>query len=270
VGFTLTTEHVWDAFTITCLLDDSTRLSSQLIVPSTGLQKDRFTEAMKIRNLRFRLYSQPELSHRCDKCLRIFRGEEVWVVVVDGVTVGHPCCAVHNCFNPLENQRNHFCMSHEMTEGRVCAIKGCAQLREAQTRVCSDPDHIKAERIYVERGQARFQLKERLERARISHPNDSVAEERALDNVVDDEAEQEIEIAVAIQDDARHAVSERKRLRAQFGRRRTHNEELMVAPCGIILARETFYGAEGVNSIAVRHQLHHLCSFYSPIQPRTS
>ena len=133
VGFTLTTEHVWDAFVIACLLDDSSRLSSQLVVPNAGLQKDRFMEAMKARNLRFCLYSQPELSHRCDKCHRIFRGEEVWVVVVDGVTVGHPCCAVHNCFDPLENHRNHFCMSHEMTEGRVCVIKGCTQLREAQT-----------------------------------------------------------------------------------------------------------------------------------------
>ena len=139
-------------------------------------------------------------------------------------------------------------------------IKGCTQLREAQTRVCSDPDHIEAERIYVERGQARFQLKERLEQAHVSHPNDSVAEERPLDDVVDDEAEQDIEIAVAIQDDAQHASSERKRLWAQFGHWRTHNEELMVAPCGIILARQIFYGAEGVSSVAVRHQLHGLCS----------
>jgi CxC6 like cysteine cluster associated with KDZ transposases len=184
----------------------------------------------------------------------------VWVVVVDGVTVGHPCCAVHNCFNPLENQRNHFCMSHEMTKGRVCMIKGCTQLREAQTRVCSDPDHIEAECIYVKCGQARFQLKERLERACVSHPNDSVAKERPLNDVVDDEAEQDIEIAVSIQDDARHASSEWKQLWAQFGCQRMHNEELMVAPCGIILAQQTFYGAEGVSSVAVHHQLCSLCS----------
>ena len=30
-----------------------------------------------------------------------------------------------------------------------------------------------------------------------------------------------------------------------------HNEELIVAPCGIILARRTFYGPEGVGSVAV-------------------
>jgi hypothetical protein len=135
VGFTLTTKHVWDAFTVACLLDDSTWLSSQLIIPNIGLQKDQFMKAMWARNLRFRLYSQPELSHQCDKCLQIFHGEEVWVVVVvDGVTVGHPCCAVHNCFEPLENQCNHFCSSHKKTEGRVCAIKGCTQIRQAHAR----------------------------------------------------------------------------------------------------------------------------------------
>ena len=252
IEFTLSTEHVWDSFTIASLLDDCTRLNSQLVVPDTGLQKDRFTEAMQARNLHFRLYGQPELSHRCDKCTRIFQGEEVWVVVVDGVTVGHPCCAVHNCFKPLQNQRDHYCGSHEKTEGKLCWIKGCSQFRQDNSLVCDDVDHIEAEHIYLKRSQARFQLKDRLERARVAHPSDSIAEERTLDDVVDDEVEQDIEVAAAIQNDARTSNSHRKKLRAQFGRRRTHNEQLIVAPCGIILARQTFYGAEGVSSVAVR------------------
>jgi hypothetical protein len=41
------------------------------------------------------------------------------------------------------------------------------------------------------------------------------------------------------------------KLRAQFGRKRTHNEQIIVAPCGIILARETFYGAEAVSTVVV-------------------
>jgi hypothetical protein len=90
-----------------------------------------------------------------------------------------------------------------------------------------------------------------------SHP---IAEDRALDDVADDEAEQEIDIAAALQNDARDTDFQHKRLRAQFGRRRTHNEELIVAPCGIILARQTFYGAEGVNSVAVCHHALHICT----------
>ncbi|KAF8219768.1 hypothetical protein L208DRAFT_1337863, partial [Tricholoma matsutake] len=186
----------------------------------------------------------------CDKCLRVFHGEEVWVVVIDGVTVGHPCCGVHNCFKPLENQHKTFCRSHEMTEGRVCTIKGYTQLWQAQARVCSNPKHLEVEHIYIEHGQAQIQLKEHLERACISHLNDSVAEEHVLDDVADDEAEQEIEIAVTIQSNACQADSVCKHLQAQFGHRRTHNEELIVVPCGIILAQQTFYGAEGVSSVA--------------------
>jgi hypothetical protein len=43
----------------------------------------------------------------------------------------------------------------------------------------------------------------------------------------------------------------KRRLKAMFGRRRTHNEQLIVAPCGMIIARQTFFGAEGVASVVV-------------------
>jgi len=48
----------------------------------------------------------------------------------------------------------------------------------------------------------------------------------------------------------------RNKLRAQFGRKRTHNEQIIVAPCGIILARETFYGAEAVPTVVVSNLSH--------------
>jgi hypothetical protein len=36
-----------------------------------------------------------------------------------------------------------------------------------------------------------------------------------------------------------------------FGRRRTHNEELCVASCGVILGRATCYGSEAPNGVRV-------------------
>jgi hypothetical protein len=42
-------------------------------------------------------------------------------------------------------------------------------------------------------------------------------------------------------------------VRAQFGRRRTHNEQTLVRPCGIIFARATMFGAEAVSNFLV-HQ----------------
>lgn len=99
----------------------------------------------------------------------------------------------------------------------------------------------------------------RLQRTQIAHPNDAVAEE--VDDssaIADDEHEDEYEIAGDVAplpsptSNEPHQLNPKPRkLRAQFGRRRTHNEELFVAPCGMILARETFFHAEGVASVIV-------------------
>jgi hypothetical protein len=42
-----------------------------------------------------------------------------------------------------------------------------------------------------------------------------------------------------------------KKIKAQFGRRRTHNEQTLVRPCGIIFARATMYSAEAVSNFLV-------------------
>jgi hypothetical protein len=43
-----------------------------------------------------------------------------------------------------------------------------------------------------------------------------------------------------------------RKIRAQFGRKRTHNEQLCVGSCGVILGRATFYGSEAPNGVRVR------------------
>ena len=45
-GFTLATEHVWDAFTLVSLLKDANRRETTLTVPHSGAQKDWFKEAV--------------------------------------------------------------------------------------------------------------------------------------------------------------------------------------------------------------------------------
>lgn len=44
-----------------------------------------------------------------------------------------------------------------------------------------------------------------------------------------------------------------RKVRAKFTRSRTHNEQLAVVPCGMILGRDTMFGAEGIASVAVGH-----------------
>ena len=109
--------------------------------------------------------------------------------------------------------------------------------------------HKEIERIHVKRGQAQFQLKERLKRAQVTHPNDAVTAEVDHSLIADDEMEHRFLI------DERGQISldasDLKRIRALFGRKRTHNEQIIVAPCGMILAREIFYAAEAISTVVV-------------------
>ncbi|KAJ7446362.1 hypothetical protein FB451DRAFT_1188796 [Mycena latifolia] len=69
-GTLLTTDHVRDAFVILTLLDLHKRNHTQLEVPNTGNQKDRFTAAMEERNLYVVQHGQDEAGHFCNKCMR--------------------------------------------------------------------------------------------------------------------------------------------------------------------------------------------------------
>jgi len=129
-----------------------------------------------------------------------------------------------------------------VTQNALCAIIGCQNPITDNSLVCALSEHQEVQRIHQERGQARFQLQQRLQRARVAHPNDALPNENSEEDVSDsDEYEVDSRTLNPVP-----TTTPRKKLRAQFGRRRTHNEQIIVAPCGIILARETFYGAEGI------------------------
>ena len=204
---------------------------------------------------------------------------KVSVVVIDGVTVGHPCCGVPNCKVPLDNNRhrlvfncqlstidsnlmveleflwNRFCPDH-LNLNSTCAIIGCSNQVIPGRRCCFYQEHQAIETVHNDRGQARFQLKERYECAHLAHPDDSVGNEvTSINEIVEDDEEQSFEpsnngqpIPVIPNSDA---AARKPRIRAQFGRRRTHNEQLFVAPCGMIIARETFFFAEALYSVIV-------------------
>ncbi|EDR02614.1 uncharacterized protein LACBIDRAFT_308276 [Laccaria bicolor S238N-H82] len=265
-------DHIQDGFTILSLLEDHRERISTLIVPHTGEQTDRFTQAIKARNARIKLYGQKEISHRCKKCTRIYAAKDgepalfVWVAVMDGITLGHNCCAVHNCQIPLTTSRDRYCAIHRNLSS-ICAIKECNRPVLEGKRTCQHPDHREVERMYILRGQSRVQLQDKLKRQRVSHLNDGIAEEIEVGELIDGDVEEE-EFEVDEQDpNLVHGVNDgvsdprgasppltggltKKRISAQFGRRRTHNEQILVAPCGMILARETFYGAEAIATCA--------------------
>ena len=121
--------------------------------------------------------------------------------------------------------------------------------------MCALADHQRVKNLHNTRGQSRFQLKEQQEHSHVAHPNDSVGEQvTSISEIIDDEEEQVFEatregpMPVTPNSTARGS---HPRICAQFGRRRMHNEQLFVAPCGMIIARETFYHAEALYSVIV-------------------
>ena len=79
------------------------------------------------------------------------------VVVMDGITLGHPCCAISNCQEPLISSWDCYCQTHQNTN-KVCAIIGCAEPVVVGFKTCKDPLHRTIEETHHIHGQARFQL----------------------------------------------------------------------------------------------------------------
>jgi len=184
----------------------------------------------------------------------------VSVVVIDGVTVGHPCCGVSNCKIPLENNHHRFCPAHYALN-QSCAVVGCTHPIIPGKKTCALPDHQAVENVHNDRGQARFQLKDRLRRAQLAHPRDALpVEVTNISELVEDENMEENfdfdrkGLPILATTIPTNGPATTTKIRAQFGRKRTHNEQLFVAPCGMIIARETFYHAEAIYSVIVSFQ----------------
>jgi hypothetical protein len=180
-----------------------------------------------------------------------------WVVVIDGVTIGCCCCGIHNCHIPLFSNHDRFCPDHKGCNF-VCAIVGCEQPVLEGRLTCADNKHQAVEHLHREHGQAQFQFKEHLQRACVAHPTNSNTVDLTVINEHDGGEEEEFVVEGGSAQPVGASQVKEGKLRAQFGRRRTHNEQIIVAPCGMIIACETFYGAEAVTSVIV--SIYHIIS----------
>lgn len=173
--------------------------------------------------------------------------------VCDGDTIGHRCCRVHDCKVPLSTNKHRFCPTHDHLKTQ-CAVTDCSVQISPGFRTCDNVEHRALEKAYFQRGKALFQLRARLKKAGVAVPPDSVS---LLENNDDSEHEEEMVIestpngpVEALDCDGKPEEGNR-RLRAYFGGRRTHNEQLIMRPCGVILSRATFYGSEAVSAVNV-------------------
>lgn len=211
---------------------------------------------------------------------------------MDGNAMGCCTCGVPHCTIPLANKRHRFCPMHADLD-QECVIVGCKErISASDKRTCNDPVHQQIEAIHVERGQAMFQLKDKLKRAKVAHPKNGevvdlpvahiIEQDNEFDDYLDDDdldetyeiikdrvipSEEDVVTHTALARASLNAIinnntvsqpapppatSAKKKIRAKFGRTRTHNEQIIVAPCGMIIARETFYHAESITAVVVR------------------
>lgn len=163
--------------------------------------------------------------------------------VCDGDTIGHSSCRVHDCKIPLSSHNHRFCPDHDHLN-KKCAVTDCLNDCVVGYRTCDEGEHRALEKAYFKRGKALFQLRTRLKKAGVAVPVDSVPLEDVLESE-DDEA---------LECDGKPEGGNR-RLRAYFGKRRTHNEQLIMRPCGVILSRATFFGSEAISAVHVREDI---------------
>ena len=169
-------------------------------------------------------------------------------MVTDGVTIGCLTCCVHDCNNPLESVKDQFCLTHA-NQDFLCVVTTCSEHAEEGHWTCSLKEHCELENYNSEKNKAMFQLKECLARLRTSQLHESIPE--AGDDIGQDE-----EVLVDNDGICDEKLEEgNQTLCVRFGRKHTHNEELCVSSCGVILGRATFYGSEAPNGIVVSQRL---------------
>ncbi|KAF5339767.1 hypothetical protein D9611_009052 [Ephemerocybe angulata] len=241
----LTAEQVWNAFFLNALLRDASERDIALIMNAIGLHEDRMKLAMISRNERISQYGQPQRMHACSKCEipHYKTGQPLRGVVTDGITLGRPCCTVHNCTRPLVTNRARFCAKHMSKLQHICVADDCTEAAVKGRKTCGDPKHQAGEDAFNRNSKAFFQLKKRLANGDMPQLLDSLNGNTELIAQV---------IAESVESDLSHGAksdSGNKKVKLRLARRRTHNEQLVVCCCGVIAARATMFGAEAISGV---------------------
>ncbi|KAF8576463.1 hypothetical protein K439DRAFT_1664598 [Ramaria rubella] len=237
ITFQMDYELVGEAFYINALIEWHCHNKTLLCVPHKApTVAERWHDAIEACNVAMTGTGQPEWNHACSLCTRHLKNEKGEItavfrsVVTDGIAMGHPCCVVHDCKEPLPTNKYRYCNTHTDLSDQ-CAVSNCHSDRDPGFRTCTVRAHCDAEEQYEDRGKAMFQLKSRLADI-YGEPQPTYDEEDSDD---DGGPQGNCVIPPSLCDD-----------KPAGGHRR-----LCVASCGVILGRATFYGAEGLHSVRV-------------------
>jgi len=168
-------------------------------------------------------------------------------------------CAVNGCNNPVEE------VFTEDPKGGPPKV--------SKKKTCSLPIHQQIETKHQQCSTGSFLYKQWLQHAQISQPVDSFSCSHC---VQEQDIQEDFESyivngqtimldtvknpgTIGVADDTTEptkpcpskSMDGNQTLKAQFGRRWTHNEQTLVRPCGVIFARATMFGAEAVSNFLV-------------------
>ncbi|KAJ7199613.1 hypothetical protein GGX14DRAFT_372934 [Mycena pura] len=247
-------DTVMDAFFMNALLRRHMREDTCLILPhNTVHHEHRFDHAMDLCNIKMAGTGQPQYLHACHDCMKFLKradGSTYYIRggTTDGVTLGHPCCSQTNCQQRLLSSKDRFCETHRHLATQ-CHVIGCTSSAEASFITCALVEHrVKETEMQKARQPAFDDLNRRLQKGEVPQtPRRRGGRGRqttsTLLSLISSEAFDDTDRSSSIWDESVKGTGRQIRLRTT--RRWTHNEQLFVLSCGVIVSRATFYSHEG-------------------------
>lgn len=190
--------------------------------------------------------------------------------VTDGITMGFWTCSASelqlktldpnstatHCEQPLDKVNHRYCPAHHLSLGNMCPAQPCVAPIEPGHKTCANPEHRDAHDKFKERNTSMFGLPRRFNRPNTHLQMDpSVLLSAETGEVALSEEELlYAEVQEREHEGARDGGTSKPPKKVLISRCRSHNEQLMVAPCGMILARKTFYKSESVTKVKVSYR----------------
>ncbi|EGG01794.1 uncharacterized protein MELLADRAFT_91869 [Melampsora larici-populina 98AG31] len=268
-----------DALDIHCLLlkSDTAGTCLRVDVSDDSLPSEkRYHQAMQDVLEWIALEGSKHRNHACSACVRVLPlpSEDgkpklgyIRAVVTDGLTIGHWRCTATQeqlrdlacedglpppkgpCTSPLERVSDRFCPLHHQRLGKRCVAQPCKSDALDGQATCALQEHTEAYSKFKAHITSNFALTSMLNRPGSNRPSDptvhqdwNTAELVGLDNI------QQGDEMDRLHEQGREGADATPS-RISLSRARTHNDQLIVATCGVILARETFYHSEGVSAV---------------------